>query len=101
MINCSKILKEVAHMKKNIDNKLIFLNVWHRFNIMFLDLKILVPGIWMGLGIYFIHSAALPSIYLSPCVYMSPALIWINAVSQSLLYCMIHCYWKKQLKATK
>ena len=32
----------------------------------------------MGPGIYFIYSAALPGIYLSPCVYMSPALIWYN-----------------------
>ena len=34
----------------------------------------------MGPGVYFIHSAALPSVYLSPCVYMSSALIRINTV---------------------
>ena len=31
--------------------------------------------------ICFIHSAALPSVYLSPCMYMSPVLIRINTVS--------------------
>ena len=25
---------------------------------------------------YVVHSAALPNVYLSPCIYMSPALIW-------------------------
>ena len=34
----------------------------------------------MGPGVYFIHSAALPGVYLSPCVYLSPALIRINTV---------------------
>ena len=34
----------------------------------------------MGPGIYFFHSAALPSVYLSPCVYLSLALIWINTI---------------------
>ena len=34
----------------------------------------------MGQGVYFIHSAALPGVYLSPCVYMSPALKQINTV---------------------
>ena len=29
----------------------------------------------MGPRIYFIHSAALPGVYLNPCVYMSLALI--------------------------
>ena len=33
-----------------------------------------------GLGIYFIYPVVLPSVYLSPCLYMSPALIWINMV---------------------
>ena len=40
----------------------------------------MTPSLWMGPSIYFIHSAALPSVCLSPCVYMSPALIWINTV---------------------
>ena len=31
-----------------------------------------------GPGVYFIHSAAPPGAYLSPHVYMSPALIWIT-----------------------
>ena len=39
----------------------------------------------MGPGVYFIHSAALPGMYLSPCVYMSVALIWINAVLSMVL----------------
>ena len=43
----------------------------------------MAPSVSTGLGIYFIHSAALPGIYLSTCMYMSPALIWINMV----LYC--------------
>ena len=30
--------------------------------------------------VYFIHSIVPPGIYLSPYVYMSPALIWINTV---------------------
>ena len=34
----------------------------------------------MGPGIYFFHSVALPGIYLSPCMYLSPALIRINTV---------------------
>ena len=34
----------------------------------------------MGPGIYFIHSAALPGVYLSPSVYMSLALIRMNTV---------------------
>ena len=34
----------------------------------------------MGPGVYFIRSAALPGVYLSPCVYMSLALIRINTV---------------------
>ena len=32
----------------------------------------------MGPGVYFFHFAALPGVYLSPCVYLSPALIRIN-----------------------
>ena len=45
-------------------------------------------GTWRltGPGIYFIHCAALLSIYLSPCVYMSPALIQINKVYECQLY---------------
>ena len=39
----------------------------------------------MGPGVYFIHSAVLPSIYLSPCIYMSPALIRINMVQDIIL----------------
>ena len=31
-------------------------------------------------GVYFIYSAAIPSVYLSPGMYMSPALIRINTV---------------------
>ena len=34
----------------------------------------------MGPGVYFINSTALPGIYLSPCMYMSLALIRINTV---------------------
>ena len=34
----------------------------------------------MSPGVYFIHSAALPDVYLSPCAYVSPALIRINMV---------------------
>ena len=33
----------------------------------------------MGPGIFF-HSTALPGVYLSPCMYLSPDLIWINTV---------------------
>ena len=39
----------------------------------------------MSPGIYFFHSAALPGIYLSPCVYLSLALIWINTVQELIL----------------
>ena len=38
------------------------------------------PFLWTGPGIYFIHSAALPGVYLSPCVCMNLSLIWINTV---------------------
>ena len=31
--------------------------------------------------IYFIHSPALPGVYLNPCMDMSPALIQINTVA--------------------
>ena len=34
----------------------------------------------MAPDVYFIHSATLPTVYLSPCMYMSPALIQINTV---------------------
>ena len=33
MIKCSNIQKEDAHIQKDIENKLIFLNAWHYFNI--------------------------------------------------------------------
>ena len=33
MIDCSNIQKEDAHVKIDIENKFIFLNVWHYFNI--------------------------------------------------------------------
>ena len=32
----------------------------------------------MGPNIYLIYSAALPGVYLSPCVHMSPALMHAN-----------------------
>ena len=41
----------------------------------------------MGPSVYFIHSAALPSVYLSPCVYMSLALIRINTVHVCVCVC--------------
>ena len=38
MIKCSNIWKEDAHIQKDIENKLIFLNAWHYFNIILLNL---------------------------------------------------------------
>ena len=40
----------------------------------------------MGPGIYFFHSAAPPGVYLSSCLYLSPALIWINTIYLCLFY---------------
>ena len=46
-----------------------------------LNLTTLAPNVLMVPGVYFIHSTALLSIYLNPCLYMSPALIRINIVN--------------------
>ena len=32
-IDCSNIRREDTHIKRDIDNKLIFLNVWHHLNV--------------------------------------------------------------------
>ena len=40
----------------------------------------------MGPGVYVFHSAALPGVYLSPCVYLSPALKRINMVAFSIIF---------------
>ena len=73
MIDYSNIRKGDANVKRDIKNKLTFLNVWHHFKVYY-NLATLAPGV------YFFHSAALPGMYLSPCVYLSPALIRINTV---------------------
>ena len=63
----------------------------------YVGLRVLAPGIQTGLGIYSINFAVLPSVYLSPCVYMSPALIRINMVS--LLYSVM-CHLIRRIKIT-
>ena len=53
MIDYSNLQKEDAYtVSREIKNMLIFLNVWHH-------LKNVVPGVSVGPGVYFIHSAAL------------------------------------------
>ena len=47
----------------------------------------------MDPGVYFIHSAALPVIYLNPCVYMSPALIWIDTVVSVIVTVLFIVAW--------
>ena len=62
----------------------------------------LTPGVQTGPSIYFIHSAALPGMYVSPCMYMSPALIQIHTVCTSSIYIMhIHMYINRRLDMRK
>ena len=45
----------------------------------------------MGLGVYFIYSAALSGIHLSPCVCMSKNTIYINTICPLVTF-MLHSY---------
>ena len=47
----------------------------------------------MGPDVYFIHSAALPSVYLSPCMYMSPGLYSMYACMCEYYICMYACMY--------
>ena len=46
----------------------------------------------MNPGVYFVYSAAIPSEYLSPGVYTSPALIRINTVSKYVAIAIVYMY---------
>ena len=77
----SNLKKEDAYIKRDIENTFVFLMhgpAWHHltFN------KFNNFGTWRfnSPKNFFIYSAAIPSVYLSPGMYMKPALIKLNMV---------------------
>ena len=61
IINCSILLKEDTHIKRDIKNALMHNTI----------LPFIINLTTVGPGVYFIHSAAISGVYLSPGMYMS------------------------------